>query len=66
MQSPIEDQPRMMAVISCRRGSSKSFSSGTTLPSPSASGIRHSGYSLLVPGWFCVRFSPTASTMEEP
>ena len=29
----------MMAVISCRRGSSKSFSSGTTLPSPSASGL---------------------------
>ena len=35
-----------------------------TLPLASASGMRQFGYSLLVPGWFCARFSPTASVIE--
>ena len=26
--------------------------------------MRQFGYSLLVPGWFCARFSPTASVIE--
>src|SRR5690606_25488272 len=38
----------------------------TGSPSLLVSGIRQLGYPLLVPGWFCMRWSPTTSARDTP
>ena len=54
--------PCITAAIESTREDLKTSSVWTTWPFSSARGIRQFGYSVLVPGWFCERFSPTAST----
>ena len=52
---------RNASVNRSARGSVNTSSRGRGLPSGPPSGTRQFGYSFVVPGWFWVRFSPTAS-----
>ena len=55
-----------MVPTSERNPGSAGSASSRTGPRGPASGMHQLGYSVLVPGWFWVRVSPTASTRATP